>query len=426
MNTHTYTQHTQLSIQQIRISSTCITLCCFSETLLFFFIFIVISLIQRKHKMRNLELLYSRTVELPIDNVQHINISTETVGTTFIATTDRLLSINWPAPEASTTTAIESSRIAVLEHPIVGFELLTLNNELCVATEAGEVIVYNLQQQQQQSTDGTGESVTFCEGGLKAMSWSHDQEVVAFVTQANALVVMNSVYDAIAEQNLLADDFGEEAFINVGWGKKETQFHGSEGKQAAHKKTDDAETTNTNAESDQRRVSIVWRGDDELFAVSFYGPAGRMFKVFDKEGKMKYTSERLAGLSSVIDWRPSGNWIAIPHRLPNKYTIGLFEKNGLRHREILLPFKSEDERVEKLTWSSDSDVLAIYTERTAADGVSSTGSSIYLYTICNYHWYQKQTLHFKGKCVAIEWDGNFSEGKTLHVIEENSRYSVWR
>lgn len=25
-------------------------------------------------------------------------------------------------------------------------------------------------------------------------------------------------------------------FITVGWGKKETQFHGSEGKQAAHKK----------------------------------------------------------------------------------------------------------------------------------------------------------------------------------------------
>lgn len=26
-------------------------------------------------------------------------------------------------------------------------------------------------------------------------------------------------------------------FITVGWGKKETQFHGSEGKQAAQKKT---------------------------------------------------------------------------------------------------------------------------------------------------------------------------------------------
>lgn len=360
--------------------------------------------------MRNLELLYSRTVELPIKNVQHINISAETVGTTFIATDAQLLNFDW----TTTTSAVAAkpNTIADLEHPIVGIELLTLNNELCVATEAGEVIVYNLHQQEPSA----GESVTFCEGGLKVMSWSHDQEVVAFVTQANALVIMNSVYDVIAEENLLTDDFGEAAFINVGWGKKETQFHGSEGKQAAQKKVDHIENTN---DSDER-VTIVWRGDDELFAVSFFSPTnGRMFKVFDKEGKLKYSSERLAGLSGAIDWRPSGNWIAIPHRLPQKYTIALFEKNGLRHREIVLPFKMEDERVEKLAWSSDSDVLAIYTERGDA-------SSIYLFTICNYHWYQKQTLNFTGKCVTIEWDGNFSEGKTLHVIEENARYSVWR
>lgn len=365
--------------------------------------------------MRNLELLYSRTVELSVSDVQHINISTESVGTTFISTADQLLNFNW----ASDT--VDTNPVAALEHPIVGFEYLQLNNELCVATESGEVIVYNLQQQSNDGNAvGAGESVTFCEGGLKAMCWSHDQEVVAFVTQANALVVMNSVYDAIAEQNLLAEDFGEEAFINVGWGKKETQFHGTEGKQAAHKKTETVET-DTKEEFDQQKTSIVWRGDDELFAVSFHGPTGRMFKVFDKEGKLKYTSERLTGLGGAIDWRPSGNWIAIPHRLPNKYTIALFEKNGLRHREIVLPFQMDDERVVKLAWSSDSDVLAIYTERTAEDA-----SNIYLFTICNYHWYQKQTLNFRGKCAAIEWDGNFSEGKTLHVIEANGRYSVWR
>lgn len=367
--------------------------------------------------MRNLELLHSRTVELPITDVQHIAISTESVGTTFIATGEQLMSFDWTTP-----LAVDTNVIAALEHPIVGIELLTLNNELCVATEAGEVIVYNLQQQGQQ-LPVAGESVTFCEGGLKAMSWSHDQEVVAFVTQANALVIMNSVYDVIAEESLLGDDFGDEAFVNVGWGKKETQFHGSEGKHAAQKKPDaNAENSNTkSSDFDADRVKIVWRGDDELFVVSFFSPAnGRMFKVYDKEGKLKYTSERLTGLSAPIDWRPSGNWVAIPHQLPQKYTIGLFEKNGLRHREIVLPFKVDDERVGKLVWSSDSDVLAIYTER--SDG----GSSIYLFTICNYHWYQKQTLNFPGKCVAIEWDTNFSAGKTLHVIEESARYSVWR
>lgn len=352
--------------------------------------------------MRNLELLFSRTADLDVTNVNFLNLSTENVGTTFIASSDQLLSFDW--------NERQTKAIAPLDIPIVGFEYLALNNELCVATEAGEVTVHNLHQ----STD---ESVTFCEGGLKVMSWSHDQEVVAFVTGANLLVVMNSSYDPVAEINLLDDNFGDEAFINVGWGKKETQFHGTEGKQAAKKKPDEIAVEDVKA-LDQK-VSIVWRGDDEYFAVSFVGANGRMFKVFDKEGKLKYTSEKMAGLEAPIDWRPTGNWIAIPHLLPNKYTIALFEKNGLRHREIVLPFKKEDEKVEQLLWSSDSDVLAIYTEH-------ANGSNIHLYTICNYHWYQKQTLNFKGKCQAIQWDNNYSEGKSLHVVEFDSKYSIYR
>lgn len=352
--------------------------------------------------MRNLELLYSRTANLDVKNVNFMNLSTENVGTTFIASSDQLLSFDWDQRQ--------TNAISPLENAIVGFEFLALNNELCIATEGGEVIVHNLHQ----SID---ESVTFCEGGLKVMCWSHDQEVVAFVTKANSLVVMNSGYDAVAEINLLDDNFGDEAFINVGWGKKETQFHGTEGKQAAQKKPD--EVVIEDVQALDQRVSIVWRGDDEYFAISFVGSNGRMFKVFDKEGKLKYTAEKLAGLDAAIDWRPTGNWIAIPHLLPNKYTIALFEKNGLRHREIVLPFKRDDEKVEQLLWSSDSDVLAIYTEH-------ETGSTIYLYTICNYHWYQKQTLQFQHKCATIQWDNNYSEGKSLHVIEQNSRYSVYR
>lgn len=352
--------------------------------------------------MRNLKLLYNQTVDLDVTNINYITLNTDNAGTTFIASTDQLLSFDW---EQRQTNAITP-----LDNEIIGFEYLSLNNELCVATEAGEVIVHNLHQ----STD---ESVTFCEGGLKAMSWSHDQEVVAFVTQANSLVVMNSGYDPIAEVSLLDDSFGEEAFINVGWGKKETQFHGTEGKQAAQKKP--VEITIKDLDKLDQRISIVWRGDDEYFAVSFIGKDGRMFKVFDKEGKLKYTSEKMAGLDAAIDWRPTGNWIAIPHVLPNKYTIALFEKNGLRHREIVLPFKREDERVEKLLWSSDSEILAIYTEHVI-------GSTIYLYTINNYHWYQKQTLNFSGKCQAIKWGINYSEGKSLHVIEQNLRYTVYR
>lgn len=61
---------------------------------------------------------------------------------------------------------------------VVAVEHLALNEEVCLATEAGEVLVVNLNRM------GLGEEpevVTFCGGGLMAMGWSPDQEVVVFV-----------------------------------------------------------------------------------------------------------------------------------------------------------------------------------------------------------------------------------------------------
>ena len=73
------------------------------------------------------------------------------------------------------------------------------------------------------------------------MAWSPDQEVVAFITATENLVVMTCTFDPLAEHVLADHCAGEGQFVNVGWGKKETQFHGSEGKQAAKAKavTDD-------------------------------------------------------------------------------------------------------------------------------------------------------------------------------------------
>ena len=53
-------------------------------------------------------------------------------------------------------------------------------------------------------------------------------------------------------------------FINVGWGKKETQFHGSEGKGAAIKKEENFEPA---LPWDDKKTRISWRGDGQYFAV---------------------------------------------------------------------------------------------------------------------------------------------------------------
>ena len=57
------------------------------------------------------------------------------------------------------------------------------------------------------------------------------------------------------------------AFVNVGWGKKETQFHGSAGKQAAVS-VPCARASLSVAAADDRKPRISWRGDGAYYACS--------------------------------------------------------------------------------------------------------------------------------------------------------------
>ena len=50
---------------------------------------------------------------------------------------------------------------------------------------------------------------------------------------------------------MLQEGFGEGEFVNLGWGKKETQFHGTEGKEARANKSERGDLT----ESDDLKVS---------------------------------------------------------------------------------------------------------------------------------------------------------------------------
>lgn len=163
------------------------------------------------------------------------------------------------------------------------------------------------------------------------------------------------------------------------------------------------------------KINVTWKGNGESFAVSFVGTNGRGFKVFDREGTLQCTSEKMNDLDCSIAWRPSGSWIAIPQKQRNKSIIALFEKNGLKHREIVLPFDLSIDPIIDLKWNVESDILAIATE-----------TSIYLYIIGNYHWYLKQCLKYDKKIKDFTFDTSMNEQYTLHVILENGVYDVYK
>ena len=178
--------------------------------------------------------------------------------------------------------------------------------------------------------------------------------------------------------------FSPDAPINVGWGSKETQFHGSLGKTAAQ-----APSTSKIGISpdDDNLPRISWRGDSAFFVVSSLSPASnarshRTLRVYDRQGLLQTTSEGVAGLEHPLVWRPSGNLIVGTQRFgfegggagsEGRHDVIFFERNGLRHgeftlRQIGMKDKGIDHerrwgyKVRELAWNSDSNVLAIWIE----------------------------------------------------------------
>ncbi|XP_055007062.1 elongator complex protein 1 [Boleophthalmus pectinirostris] len=283
---------------------------------------------------------------------------------------------------------------------VVGLQDLAELESACVATAAGDVILYNFSSTQ-------FECVGSVDSGLTSMSWSPDEELVIFTTGQDTFIMMTKDFEPIIEVGIHQEDFGEGKFITVGWGKKETQFHGSEGKQAAQKKA--AELQPAPAWDDQRpRVS--WRGDGQLFAVSAVCPqsGARRVRLWSREGVLQATSEAISGLEQPLCWRPSGNLIASTQRQHNKHCVVFLEKNGLQHGDFTLPTSTSQTKVKELWWNSDSTVLALWLEDTSGAGEGRLSTQLQLWTTGNYHWYLKQSMVFgddpQRAPVCVCWD----------------------
>lgn len=167
-------------------------------------------------------------------------------------------------------------------------------------------------------------------------------------------------------------------------------------------------------------MKISWRGDGQLYAVSFTLDGIKRFKVFNREGQLQFTSEKQQGLEANLSWRPCGNLIATTQRLPDKYLVAFFEKNGLKHGEFTIPVNTTT-HVEDLAWSSDSEILSLL----CSDSSSNT-QTVLLFTTSNYHWYLKQSLTFttEQRVCKLLWDNDFdvANNKKLHVILENGEF----
>uniref|UniRef100_A0A672QRD3 Elongator complex protein 1 n=1 Tax=Sinocyclocheilus grahami TaxID=75366 RepID=A0A672QRD3_SINGR len=284
---------------------------------------------------------------------------------------------------------------------VVAIQDLPDQESVCVATGSGDVILYNLSTSQL-------ECVGSVESGLTGMTWSPDQELVTLTTGQETIIMMTKDFEPITEVTINQDDFGEDKFITVGWGKKETQFHGSEGKQAAQSLS--FQPVQPALPWDDRKPRITWRGDGQLFAVSAVCPktGARKVRIWNRECVLQATSEVVNGLEQPLCWKPSGSLITSTQRHPNKHSVVFMEKNGLLHGDFTLPFGKEQVKVKELLWNSDSTVLAVWMEDLKPGENDHPNTYIQLWTVGNYHWYLKQSVHFGSEPlrapVCVCWD----------------------
>ncbi|XP_043231779.1 elongator complex protein 1-like [Amphibalanus amphitrite] len=256
--------------------------------------------------------------------------------------------------------------------------------------------------------------------GLQAMCWSPDLELAALVTSQPALLLITAEFEPVAELPLFSEEFGDMAPVTVGWGRKETQFHGSAGKAAAVA----SEPTAEPAGRDDGRPRVTWRGDGQMLAVSVLcrETGARRFVVVSRDGSRLSTSEPVAALGQSLAWRPSGATLAATQRLPNKLQVVFFEKNGLRHGEFTLPFPPDAAHVRELLWSPDSAVLAVWLE---LGSESESESRVQLWTTGNYHWYCKQehVVAAGDRAVAVTWHP--AADYRLLVLCRSGRLLTW-
>lgn len=189
-----------------------------------------------------------------------------------------------------------------------------------------------------------------------------------------------------------------DAPINVGWGSKQTQFHGSLGKAAAQAPKP---AVVGSSPDDDEIPRIGWRGDGAFFVVSSLSPIPndettshayehrrRTLRMYSHTGVLQTTSEPTPGLEHALSWRPSGNWIVTTQRYgftgggsgrQGRHDLVMFERNGLRRGDFSLEggvepvgkVEGSDRkwgyRVRELGWSADSNILSIWIEKDDAD-----------------------------------------------------------
>ena len=135
---------------------------------------------------------------------------------------------------------------------------------------------------------------------LQGIWKSPDDELLTLAATDGAIILMTA-RDLEPLLEFQPDEATDAAFanVNVGWGAKETQFHGKAGKESRTVGEIQQDKVNN---VEKRSTKIVWRDDGQYFAVSYISNIDqiRRIRVFNREGQLQSTSEPVKQLGTAL------------------------------------------------------------------------------------------------------------------------------
>lgn len=257
---------------------------------------------------------------------------------------------------------------------------------ICLILAGGDLVIV---REEPLPGEDLIEIVGSVDAGITAAAWSPDEELLCLTTGAGTVIFMTRDFESIANTTLSPEDVKISAHVDVGWGKRETQFQGKRAKAMRDPTMPEHVDEGALSPNDQGEITITWRGDGQWVAINTIDTIEerkrRMIRVYSREGVLDSVSEPVDGLEGALSWRPAGNLMAGIQRFSDKVDVLFFERNGLRHGEFTLRLTAEDMAswASKISvrWNSDSTVLAV-----------SFQDRVQLWTMGNYHYYLKQEI----------------------------------
>lgn len=313
---------------------------------------------------------------------------------------------------------------------LLGMFVNPMDGALWGATSTGEL--YCCPKSNGSVEGSLGDIIGCIPSGILAWCPRPDGEMLALVTGEGQLVLLETsswsvLWERSLEEILSTAVKAEGAGASVGWGRKETQFHGKAGKAAALARETIREAL---LATDDRLPRLGWRPDGELLACSFVHRQQRQQTEEDATEteasacrelliiSPNDTTDSLAaatmgepieGMGMAMAWRGDGSLIAVHQQRANhEHWIVFYERNGLRHGEFRLNNlpPTDSTVIKALTWNCDGSILAVHhyqQQQTAERGRDS--SMVDLWTTSNYHWYLKYRL-LQEPIEEVSWSVN--------------------